>query len=258
MTIFVATHKDSILKVKPGYEMIQVGAVINKHFCNVTDDTGDNISIKNPHYCELTAQYWIWRNYTDDIVGLCHYRRFFYSWPAYILKTIFGIPTKMLSERKIKRVLSSKDAIVTLPCFLSKTVWARYAISHYIYDLECAKKAIELKYPDYMPAFNKVMHGKKYHYGNMIICKKALFDSYSKWLFDILEYVENRTDVSARSPYQQRAYGFLSERLMDVFLTANNINYKEFPVIVTDSPYLVVQVFQFLSERIKKYFRIGK
>ena len=38
----------------------------------------------------------------------------------------------------------------------------------------------------------------------------------------------------------------------------NNINYKEFPVIVTDSPYLVVQVFQFLSERIKKYFRIGK
>ena len=62
----------------------------------------------------------------------------------------------------------------------------------------------------------------------MIICKKALFDSYSKWLFDILEYVENRTDVSARSPYQQRAYGFLSERLMDVFLTANNINYKEY------------------------------
>ena len=92
----------------------------------------------------------------------------------------------------------------------------------------------------------------------MIICKKALFDSYSEWLFDILEYVENRTDVSARSPYQQRAYGFLSERLMDVFLTANNINYKEFPVIVTDSPYLVVQVFQFLSERIKKYFRMGK
>ena len=33
----------------------------------------------------------------------------------------------------------------------------------------------------------------------------------------------------------------------------NNINYKEFPVIVTDSPYLVVQVFQFLTERIKKY-----
>ena len=253
MTVFVVTHKDVKLSIPQGYKIIQVGAANHRHFSSITDDTGINISDRNQNYCELTAQYWIWKNYNDDVVGLCHYRRFFYSWPAYILRTIFGIKTKMIDSYHIQDVLKSSDAIVTIPCHLSKTVWERYKISHYIEHLENAKNAILNIYPDYAAAFDFAMNRKKYHYGNMIICSKALFNSYSKWLFDILFEVEKKTDLKNRNIYQQRAYGFLSERLLDVFLIYNNVRIKEYPVVLTDEPFLVVQIVKFIKRKIKRF-----
>lgn len=46
----------------------------------IGDDTGDNISRLNKNYAELTAHYWILKNYLptakEEYIGLCHYRRF--------------------------------------------------------------------------------------------------------------------------------------------------------------------------------------
>ena len=47
----------------------------------IGDDTGDSISAENLRYGEITAWYWVWRNYLPahpeiDHVGFCHYRRF--------------------------------------------------------------------------------------------------------------------------------------------------------------------------------------
>ena len=41
------------------------------------DNQGNNISSVNKSYCELTTQYWAWKNMQADYYGFCHYRRFF-------------------------------------------------------------------------------------------------------------------------------------------------------------------------------------
>ena len=43
----------------------------------IQDNTGNNISSKNPNFCELTGLYWAWKNLEADYIGLVHYRRYF-------------------------------------------------------------------------------------------------------------------------------------------------------------------------------------
>ena len=61
------------------YMPLQVGKALSDVDLGVQgDDEGDNISTKNPNYCELTGLYWAWKNLKDaDYIGLAHYRRYF-------------------------------------------------------------------------------------------------------------------------------------------------------------------------------------
>ena len=76
--IYVAMHKKVELpKLDSLYEPLLVGSFNKKENIGlIRDDSGKNISEKNENYCELTGIYWIWKNSKEDIVGLCHYRRF--------------------------------------------------------------------------------------------------------------------------------------------------------------------------------------
>ena len=77
--ILTSFHKDTDLFVSDIVQPIQVGTDVNgviseKYSC---DNTGDHISAKNRMYCELTAQYWAWKNLDVDYYGFMHYRRYF-------------------------------------------------------------------------------------------------------------------------------------------------------------------------------------
>ena len=52
----------------------------------------------------------------------------------------------------------------------------------------------------------------------MMFCKKELFDDYAKWLFDLMKKFESLIDISEYSTDQARIFGFLTERLLNVWI----------------------------------------
>ena len=82
MKIAIVTHKDKCFLNNSIFCPVQVNAEKNNYVIDENyflDNVGDNISIKNENYCELTALYFMWKNIkNEDVLGLNHYRRYFH------------------------------------------------------------------------------------------------------------------------------------------------------------------------------------
>lgn len=244
--IYVATHKMANFPKQDIYIPLHVGAEGKEDLGYLKDNTGDNISIKNKNYCELTATYWIMKNDNSDIVGLTHYRRYFF-------KNIYSNSFKnILEKQEILEILKNYDIIVPKKTNLDYNVKKQYEVVHHLKDLEECKNIIKEKYPQYEQAFNKIMNDYKMHTCNMFISKKKLFNEYYTWLFDILFELEKRVDISNYDDYNKRIYGFLSERLFNVWLEKNktDLKIKEFMVYNTDKT-ILWQTLKSLNEKLK-------
>ena len=66
---------------------------------------------------------------------------------------------------------------------------------------------------------------------NMFITHWKHFDAYSKWLFDILFEVERHVPP-IDDPIQSRIYGYMSERLINVFCEHQKLHIKSIPLIM--------------------------
>ena len=95
-------------------------------------------------------------------------------------------------------------------------------------------------------AFDQYFAQKKSVLFNMMFCRTEIFDAYCEWLFSILFELEKTVDLSKLNSYQKRVYGFLSERLLNVWLIENKISRCNLPVInsemtVRDSAILLMR-----------------
>ena len=114
------------------------------------------------------------------------------------------------------------------PCGNIRNHYEEY---HYAKDLNLLQDIIERKCPEYLDAFNTAMKKNYLFPYNMMIAKKEIFDSYANWLLNLLLELEKCENIEDYDAYQSRVYGFLSERLMNVWLIHNNIRFKELPTI---------------------------
>ena len=231
ITIYVATHKKAEFPKENIYKPIRVGATLNSDdFGYQRDDSGDNISYKNKSFCELTATYWIMKNDKSDIVGLTHYRRYFFK------KHKNNKLENVLSEQDIREILKDKDIIVPNSTFIIKhNAEKSWEKTHIKKDYDECRKIIAEKYPDYVEAFEQFSKSRFLYICNMFIARKEIFDEYYKWLFDILFELEKRTDISNYDDYNKRLFGFMSERLFNVWLLKHKeLKLQKMPVYNTD------------------------
>ena len=228
--ILIATHKNSRMPNSMPYCPIQVGAALHEPLSIqgiLRDDQGDSISRKNPNYCELTVLYWGWKNLSSDYLGLVHYRRYF-----------AGVRRQGDKWARIATRNDLEQALKACPVILPKkrrywieTTYDQYVHAHNAQDLDKTREILARKYPDYLPAFDQVMKSTSGHRFNMFVMRRDLLDRYCSWLFDVLFTLEAELDISSYSPNDARVFGFVSERLLDVWVETNHIVYKEIPYL---------------------------
>lgn len=241
--ILVCCHKRDIMATNDPYFPIHVGKALSHTELGIQpDNMGDNISEKNPNYCELTGMYWAWKNLKDvDIIGLCHYRRYFdfhskgiSSHLDQILKKSSDFDQTDLSvPEEIFQLIKNGVAIVPRPWNVNESIKNLYCEKHISDDYRIMEQVIrEGGDRKYIQAFWKLMYeSNRQYYGNMFIMTWHDFDTYCNWVFDILSKIEQLTDITHYNPVQRRIFGYMSERLFNVFLIANHFKTIERPVI---------------------------
>lgn len=220
-TVVVATHKKYRMPDDPLYLPLHVGAEGKRDaqgnpldFGYQKDNEGDNISLKNPRYCELTGVYWAWKNLSTDYIGMVHYRRYFGG-----RKRGSDLFDRILTYRELQPMLGKYEVFVPKPQrYMIETLYSHYAHTHYSEHLDETRQIMSERYPEYLPSFDKVMNQTKGFMFNMMIMDRAHFNEYCTWLFDILDELENRIDDSLLDAFEGRLYGRISEIIFNVWL----------------------------------------
>lgn len=229
--VIVAAHKVYRMPADPMYLPVHVGkAGKTLELGFQGDDTGAHISEKNGTFCELTGIYWAWKNLRSDYVGLAHYRRHFRGkkgrdkWDC------------ILSAQQAEALL--KDVDVLLPKrrnYYIETVYDQYIHAHPAEPMDLMLKLAAESGPQYAAVAENMKKRTWTHIYNMFIMKWDVFDGYCSWMFPILFEIEKSVDISTYSDYDKRVFGFLTERMLDIYLEANGIVYRDIPVMFMEN-----------------------
>ncbi|RYG41934.1 MAG: DUF4422 domain-containing protein [Chitinophagaceae bacterium] len=242
--IFVVTHKAQPPVSNEVYVPIQVGSRDDISPGILRDASGDSIPLKNASFCELTASYWVWKNNADaDIVGLCHYRRWFNLFPPItsltpsrqkkVTLSQFGSTSvaKASAQKTTDKVISllkNHDIILLRAYHVSEGLSAAYYNDegHRKPDWDETLKIIRELFPEYDQSIRDFLDAPgNFHIGNMMITTKKIWDDYYHWLFAILFELEKRIEVPL-DPVQGRVFGYISERILNLYVYHNKLRIK--------------------------------
>lgn len=245
--ILICCHKQCELPKDDIFLPIQVGAAISDIDLGMQRDDQvngmpcDNISAKNKSYCELTALYWTWKNikklYPDlEYIGVNHYRRYFNFDKSHGIRDCYNLTenkckTYHLNIKKLSKDLKKNKTIIAKKKLYPYSLKTDYSACHCSEDIKTLGKIIEDFYPNYKYAFDNVLglNNALAPY-NMTVIRWDYFCEYCEWLFTTLFEAEKRINITNYNDTQKRIFGYMSERLFNVWLFHNNIKTVEYPI----------------------------
>ena len=209
--IHIIRHKDYDFPIPSGYVTCEVGPLYK----------GDrpNINELNPIINELTGIYDVWKNFDDEIVGFCHYHRFFIDKNDDVM---------WLDDLKMEL---TKDFVLPLPVTYPDMTIRESLERDFREDLPTFNKYMDMLYAA-EPGLEEYFNGRTFHPRNMFVCRRALLNEYCCWLFALIIPVAKRfkaEDFNKYHHYYSRMIGFIAERLMTYFIIKYNYSFIELP-----------------------------
>jgi len=226
---------------------IQVGsALASQLFPDMLhDNDGENISIHNPKYCELTAVYWAWKNQdklgNPDYIGLMHDRRHFLFNPqlpipntqvtwldhssVYMFPPICNKYLSYLTDDSIRSYFPTNDIMILKPYdnenrIPNGNMRDRFLIGEGVTGnlFDMWVETVRELFPDYIPELEAFTKGHIEHLCSMSIMRKDLFEQYCQFQFAVLGTLDKQIDSSNFSKPKKRFLGYLGEFMLSLFI----------------------------------------
>ena len=232
------------------------------------DNTGDNISSKNPFYGEYTFYYWIWKNFLNDYpdnqwLGFCGYR---YHWSQksticseeinkivnkenfqdYVLKqiplewndydVILG-EEMIINNWKFSKIFkhAPKKFLTNPKLFFKKNqnIKLHFDVFHGEGIMDKAISCLDKKEKADFEIF--VNRKNSFNRENLFFCRsKKLMNDYFKSVFAWLEKCEVEFGFELEGYSLKRLYAFLAERYLSYWFQKYS-KYKSWPIFFYDT-----------------------
>ena len=211
--IYVIKHREDGRTYPEGYQELKVGPIY--------DGPIESMNRLNPYINELTGLNDIWELTDDEVVGLCHYRRFFME-----------SRTKILSWEYAQELAQKYDMIVA-PSYSFLKPLRENIIDHMPRQQETVDKYLQmLRYLE--PGTREYFRSERFNPTNMFIAKREVMDDYCLWLFPIITAMACRFEAEDadkdNNPAYKRLIGYIGERLLTYYIQKEGLKVKEWPV----------------------------
>lgn len=208
----------------------------------LSDNAGTNISSLNASYCELTTQYYAWKNSSSQYIGFFHYRRYLNfliddsindslipgkKWydPS---PSLINYLTSDEQYQSLQKILEIFDVVTPTKNILTPSIREQYYLNTLNHEpwIEFINE-LEKKYKNAHSYFETVARAP---ICNMFIMKREIFNEYCSDLYPLIDSIYTRLGQSY-DQQNNRYPGFLAERFLGFWLTANKIAHHEVPMV---------------------------